>query len=127
LTNNKYVRLQNKLQARIHLSKRSFDKSIPEGKTHAFNLTCNTGGFFPNPSEKLLSKEGAFTMALKQQEYEVSRLSHSAEPEKGKSGIKLECPKQTSDPEHERPQSFQAPQFHGRRLQQGATGPFSSV
>jgi hypothetical protein len=49
--------------------KRSYDKTIPEGKTAPFNLTCNSGKFFPHPSEKMMTKDGAFTMNQKFTEY----------------------------------------------------------
>lgn len=60
-------------QARIHLVKRSYDKTIPEGKTAPFNLTCNAAKFFPPPSEKLMTKDGAFTMNQKFAEYQESQ------------------------------------------------------
>ena len=74
LTNTEYVRQEkvfDSFQARIHLVKRSYDKTIPEGKTAPFNLTCNSGKFFPHPSEKMMTKDGAFTMNQKFTEYQV--------------------------------------------------------
>ena len=50
---------------------RSYDKTIPDGKTQPFKMTSNYCTEFNNPPENLTTKEGKNRVEKATQEFEV--------------------------------------------------------
>ncbi len=73
LTNTEYVSSQilNKLQYRINILPRSYEKTIPQGKTEAFTMTSNFGKEFHKDYTGMLGMTGRTLIQRNMETFDV--------------------------------------------------------
>lgn len=69
---NLFVMIYRKLQYRIHLIPRTYDKTIPPGKDQSFRLTSKFGKEFGDDYRHMLGQQGKTIIERNIKEFQVS-------------------------------------------------------